>query len=164
MIARMSERDPYAVLGLQRGASAEEIKRAYRRLARRHHPDLNPGDAASEERFKELTAAYELLSDPKRLSEYERGRLSWREVLERIDPAKLRLETVLADLFGGRREEPGPQETTATVVLPARAAEGGATVAATIGGVRRRFRVPPGCKDGTRLRLDDGALVVLRLR
>lgn len=66
------QRDPYEVLGVSRDASAEEIKRAYRRLAHRYHPDRNPGDRESEERFKEVKAAYELLSDPERRSRYDR--------------------------------------------------------------------------------------------
>lgn len=64
----MSEpRDPYEVLGVSKTASAEEIRKAYKRLARKHHPDVNPGDAAAEDRFKEASAAYELLeSEEKR--------------------------------------------------------------------------------------------------
>lgn len=65
-------RDPYEVLGVARDASAEEIKRAYRRLAHRYHPDRNPGDRDSEERFKEVQAAYEILSDPERRARYDR--------------------------------------------------------------------------------------------
>ncbi len=65
-------RDPYEVLGVARDASAEEIKRAYRRLAHRYHPDRNPGDRDAEERFKEVKAAYELLSDPERRARFDR--------------------------------------------------------------------------------------------
>jgi molecular chaperone DnaJ len=64
--------DHYSVLGLERGASAEEIKRAYRRLAKQHHPDKNPGDKAAEERFKQVTQAYETLSDPGKRKHYDR--------------------------------------------------------------------------------------------
>lgn len=63
--------DPYDVLGVDRNASGEEIKRAYRTLARRYHPDVNPGDAAAEAHFKEVSAAYETLSDPERRRRYD---------------------------------------------------------------------------------------------
>ena len=65
-------RDYYAVLGVGRDAAPEEIKRAYRRLAMRHHPDRNPEDAAAEARFKEATEAYEILKDPEKRATYDR--------------------------------------------------------------------------------------------
>ncbi len=60
----MASQDPYEVLGIARDASADEIKSAYRRLARRYHPDVNPNDPAAEEKFKEIGSAYAVLSDP----------------------------------------------------------------------------------------------------
>jgi molecular chaperone DnaJ len=68
----MSKRDYYQVLGIEREATAEEIKRAYRRLAHQHHPDKNPGSKESEERFKEVTEAYEILSNPDKRATYDR--------------------------------------------------------------------------------------------
>ena len=65
--------DPYTVLGVDRKASADEIKKAYRKLARQYHPDRNPDDTKAEERFKEIGEAYELLSDPDKRAAYDRG-------------------------------------------------------------------------------------------
>jgi len=65
-------RDHYEVLGVGRDATADEVKKAYRRLARELHPDANPGDPEAEGRFKEATAAYEALSDPERRARYDR--------------------------------------------------------------------------------------------
>ncbi|HKP84820.1 MAG TPA: molecular chaperone DnaJ [Blastocatellia bacterium] len=64
--------DYYKVLGVTRTASAEEIKKSYRRLARRYHPDVNPGDSESEERFKQISEAFDILSDPKKREVYDR--------------------------------------------------------------------------------------------
>ena len=68
-----NEPDVWAVLGLQPGASAAELKRAFRRQARRWHPDLNPGDPTAEERFKSINAAYAVLSDPSRQRAWRQG-------------------------------------------------------------------------------------------
>ena len=68
----MAKQDYYAILGVERGASAEEMKKAYRKLAMQHHPDRNPRDAKSEAKFKELNEAYDVLKDDQKRSAYDR--------------------------------------------------------------------------------------------
>jgi len=67
--------DPYKELGVARGASADEIKKAFRKLAKELHPDKNPGDKAAEERFKRITAAFDLLGDAEKRAKYDRGEI-----------------------------------------------------------------------------------------
>ncbi|MFT8243313.1 DnaJ C-terminal domain-containing protein [Roseomonas sp. BN140053] len=71
----MANDDPYQTLGVSRTASAEEIRKAYRALAKKNHPDLNPGDAAAEERFKAASTAHDLLSDPEKRARFDRGEI-----------------------------------------------------------------------------------------
>ena len=82
----MPQRDLYDILGVPRTATADEVKTAYRTLAKKYHPDRNPGDKAAEEKFKEVTAAADVLTDPKRRSLYDEfGADSLRSG---FDPAK----------------------------------------------------------------------------
>lgn len=130
MVTVAHVKDPYSVLGVQKTASAEEIKKSYRKLAKKLHPDHNPGDKKAEERFKEVSGAFEVLGDPKRRSLYDEfGEISTRPG---FDEAKARefqrqaaaaggsfsgsgfegftsqgfdpsdLESMFGDLFGGR--------------------------------------------------------------
>lgn len=70
--------DPYSLLGLARGASDEEVRSAFRRLAKSCHPDLHPGDKAAADRFKSLSAAYEIVGDPERRRQYDAGLIDAR--------------------------------------------------------------------------------------
>jgi DnaJ-class molecular chaperone len=71
----MAARNPYEVLGVKKDAADEEIRRVYRNLAKKFHPDLNPGNKQAEARFKEISAAYDLLSDKEKRARYDRGEI-----------------------------------------------------------------------------------------
>src|SRR5438105_5362981 len=71
----MATQTPYEVLGVKPDASADEIRKAYRKLAKEFHPDLNPGKPAAEARFKAVTAAHDILSDPEKRGRYDRGEI-----------------------------------------------------------------------------------------
>src|SRR5260221_10175740 len=68
-------RDPYEVLGVKRDTSADDIKKAYRQLAKKLHPDLNPGNAKAAAQFKDVSAAYDLLSDAEKRARFDRGEI-----------------------------------------------------------------------------------------
>jgi curved DNA-binding protein len=78
-MAATNFRDYYALLGVNKNASADDVKKAYRRLARKYHPDLNPGDKTAEAKFKEITEANEVLSDPDKRSQYDRFGQYWKQ-------------------------------------------------------------------------------------
>jgi len=123
----MAKRDYYEILGVARNASAEEIKKAYRKMAVKYHPDKNPGDKEAEEKFKELGEAYEALSDPQRRAAYDqyghaafdaraRAGAGARSTGGFHDPFEIFREvfggggSIFEDLFGGERSDPtGPQ-------------------------------------------------------
>ena len=79
-MAAHTKRDYYTVLGVSRSASEKDIKTAYRKLARKHHPDVNPGDNKSEAQFKEIGEAYSVLSDPEKRKKYDRWGHDWEKI------------------------------------------------------------------------------------
>ena len=113
----MKYRDYYEILGIERVASEKEIKQAFRRMARRWHPDVNPHDEQAEEKFKEINEAYEVLGDPEKRAKYDRLGRSWSQwqrsggdpgqydwsqwVSGAPGGARVRWSGDLGDLFGG---------------------------------------------------------------
>jgi DnaJ-class molecular chaperone len=177
----MSMRDPYATLGVARGASDGEIKRAYRRLAKRLHPDLNPGNRSVEQQFKEVTAAYDLLSDPGRRRRFDAGEIdadghirahgvgtgaragAWTH----SDGFSLddMLQEFLGRMRGGGAGKAAPAEdaaTTASVTLSfLEAARGGKRRVELAGGRAVDVTIPAGIESGQKLRLRTGRSEVL---
>src|SRR5512138_1355713 len=115
----MTKRDYYEVLGVERGVSQDEIKKAYRKMAVQYHPDKNPGDKTAEEKFKELGEAYEVLSEPQKRAAYDQyGHAAFDRRSGGFartggfhDPFDVFREvfgggSIFEDLFGGSRGDP----------------------------------------------------------
>lgn len=171
------EKDYYTVLGVKPGATAAEIKKAYRKLAQRHHPDANPGDRKAEELFKEISQAYDVLSDPKQRKEYDQLREMVRSGFNPFGGGRtVRVERFedLGDIFGeaggfesiferffrpGARAETRGADLEAEVKLAFEQALEGAEIQVPLTdpatGKRRtvKARIPAGVKDGARIRL-----------
>ncbi len=171
--------DPYTVLGVARDAPAAEIKRAFHKLAKTWHPDLNPGDKQAEARFKSITGANELLSDAERRSAFDRGEIdasgqpnqpppNYRGYAEGAQGARYRAgnasattEEDLGDIFGdlfGRRGRPGGpaggRDEMYKLSVALLDAVNGATKRLTLpDGRSLDVKVPPGIESGTTLRL-----------
>jgi DnaJ-class molecular chaperone len=170
-------KDPYQTLGVRRTASADEIKRAYRRLAKKLHPDLNP-DKRVEQQFRDVTAAYELLSDPAKRARFDRGEIdaagtergsayTRREAGggRRSAPADddVFVEDIISDLFRARRSAGRTgtaggvrrgTDASFTLQVPFLEAALGAKKRVTLAeGKVLDVTVPPGIESGQTLRL-----------
>jgi DnaJ-class molecular chaperone len=165
-------RDPYEVLGVKRDASADEIKRKYRQLAKKLHPDLNPGNAEAAAKFKDISAAYDLLSDPQKRAQYDRGEIDasgaarperqyYRAYAESPEGAKYSsgfdAEDLFAELFGrARSREFRARGADVSYVLPVdfiEAATGAKKRVTMADGKVLDITIPPGTEDRQTLRL-----------
>ena len=167
------EKDFYATLGLAKEASASEIKKAFRKLARESHPDNNPEDPAAEARFKEINEAYETLSDPEQRKEYDHVReMGYFVGGPGGGQQYVRVEDLFGsggagspfdvlggfgDLFGrGARQSPRPRagrDISTDINLTFHEALAGATKGIDVGGSTVKAKVPKGVAHGTRIRV-----------
>ncbi|HEX9024680.1 MAG TPA: DnaJ C-terminal domain-containing protein [Geobacteraceae bacterium] len=175
----MASKDYYQVLGLRKEASLEEIKRAFRKLAVKYHPDKNPGDKEAEEKFKEINEAYAVLSDPEKKAQYDRfgsagfhQRYSQEDIFRGFDVGDLfkdmgfGTEDIFSRLFGGGGHhrgfhynvgrQPGEDFTMELTVTFRDAFYGGEKrVAFKRDGKREEVmvKIPAGVESGSRLRI-----------
>lgn len=162
--------DPYKVLGVARTASADDIRSAYRDLAKRFHPDLNPGNEKAENRFKEISAAYNMLSDEDKRGRFDRGEIDptgaerreqqfHRGFTDGPGGAKYQsFEDVMADLFthrrGGGRVKARGADVRYTLDVDFLQAVNGAKKTVTMpDGQSLKISLPAGVREGQTLRL-----------
>ncbi len=159
--------DPYAVLGVGRDASQDDIKKAYRALAKALHPDANPGNAAVEERFKRVSAAYAVLSDPEARARYDRGEIDGSGQERGFDfraagggfAGNLDIDDLFGNLFGGhfdraRRDNAGGRDVEGAITIDfIEAARGGTRRVAMPGGRMLDVSIPAGIENGQTIRL-----------
>jgi molecular chaperone DnaJ len=160
------EKDFYAVLGVSADASADDVKKAYRKLARKHHPDANAGDSAAERRFKEVGEAYNVLSDPEQRKQYDAVRAMARGGARFTSGGpgggNGGFEDVFSNLFGGGPAPGGGNvRFTTTGGTPGASFEdilsmfgGGAGGGPGAGGAGAGFRAPRGARRGEDLAAD----------
>jgi molecular chaperone DnaJ len=168
------DKDFYSVLGVGEGATTDEIKRAYKKLARQFHPDKNPGDKAAEEKMKDISEAYDVLSDPKKREEYDQVRRLARSGFAGGAPGSQWESTIhyedipfdLGDIFGGifgggartggRTRARQPQrghDVESRVRISFADAVHGTTIPVRVGNDEFKVKIPPGIRDGARVRV-----------
>ena len=182
----MAEKDYYELLGVKKTASDDEIKKAYRELAKKYHPDKNKGNKDAENRFKEISEAYAVLSDSEKRSQYDRlGREAFgpgganpfagfdfsqftgggrtrrggRRGATTVD-----FTDIFGDLFGGGASGGGfeqpPQEAHADVTIDFRDAIHGTTITLGVNGDSMKVKIPEGIADGQKIRARRGNMPV----
>jgi DnaJ-class molecular chaperone len=174
--------DPYSELGVSRTATADDLRKAYRKLAKQHHPDANPGNKASEEKFKRVTAAFDLLGDPEKRAKFDRGELDadQHETYPGFSPGagfrggpfrggagggpgggpEIDLSEIFGDVFGGGRGGgrgfAGPQkgqDVRARLDIDLEEAILGAKRRINLDGRSLDITIPAGATDGQAIRL-----------
>ncbi len=165
----MAAKDYYQILGVSRDATDEEIKKAYRELARKYHPDLHPGDREMEARFKEINEAYSVLSDPKKRREYDMvGRVTFEPGVggpyeTGFDFRNFGFggfEDLFGEIFGARPRRraavKGPDleyPLEIDFLQAVKGAEVNITIRRPTGTETLKVKIPPGVKDGSRVRV-----------
>ena len=169
----MAGKDYYKVLGVNKSASEKEIKQAFRKRARQHHPDVNPGDKSAESKFKEISEAYEILSDKDKRQKYDRYGDRW-QYADQFEQAQQQspfrgytrggdINDIFGDLFGGggakygRRTSVRPRrgrDLEQPIEVTLEEAYHGATRTISFDSSGRiEVKVPPGVKAGSRVRV-----------
>lgn len=166
-------KDFYAILGVPKGASQAEIKKAYRKAAKDNHPDRHPGNAAAEKRFKEMGEAYSVLSDAEQRKQYDGvramggggprfqaggpGSAGFEDAFGGVFSGGATrgqgFEDILGGLFGARRGPQKGNDVAAATEVSFRQAAEGATVTLSMDGNRLSTRLPAGVADGQKIRL-----------
>jgi curved DNA-binding protein len=189
----MDYKDYYKILGVERSASPEDVKRAFRKLAMKYHPDRNPGKKEAEEKFKEINEAYEVLSDPQKKARYDQlgesytrwqqsggsaAGFNWEDWISRAQSqgAGTRVEygnvedifgegfsdffNAIFGGFGGQRTQTQTRRATrqpaiyeSPVRITFQEAYRGAERMVEVDGRRLQVKIPPGAKDGTKIRM-----------